>query len=246
MMIHSSSNNIDNNNNNNNHHNSIINDEHHKDTNWNKITSDDSFFTRYNNRRKIEFVPERSLEAKHDSIHATSSSNISNSCSNIKNDVESRDRKNLKDNIVVVFKGKDNTNSSSSSSSSGVSGSGTGGGNSHGSSDQSSKVIGLFDEKLVMKYIKWNKIMRIGPGFYNDGNSCYLNSTLQCLIHTPPLAQILKHETGVIMHNIGLKNQHVYTSNQQVKPILQHFQSLVNEVWNANSSGKAISPRGEL
>jgi len=54
------------------------------------------------------------------------------------------------------------------------------------------------------------------------------------------------------MHNIGLKNQqHVISTttstynHQHMKPILQHFQSLVNEVWNANSSGKAISPRGE-
>lgn len=224
MMIHNS-------NNNNNHNNTIINDEHNKDTHWNKITSDNSFFTRFHNRRRIEFVPERSLVAKNDSNHATTSSSDS---SNIHNNDESN-HKNLKDNVVVVFKGKDNTSSSSSSSS---------------TSSSDKVVVGLFDEKLVMKYIKWNKIARIGPGFYNDGNSCYLNSTLQCLIHTPPLAQILKHETAVVMHNIGLKNQqHVYTStsnHQHMKPILQHFQSLVNEVWNANSSGKAISPRGEL
>ena len=227
MMIHSS------NNNNNNNHNNTINDEHNKDTHWNKITSDNSFFTRFHNRRRIEFVPERSLLAKNDSNHATSSS--SSDSSNIHNNDESNN-KNLKDNVVVVFKGKDNTSSSSSSSST--------------SSSDNKVVVGLFDEKLVMKYIKWNKIARIGPGFYNDGNSCYLNSTLQCLIHTPPLAQILKYETVVVMHNIGLKNQqHVSTStsnhHQHMKPILQHFQSLVNEVWNANSSGKAISPRGE-
>lgn len=227
MMIHSS------NNNNNNNHNNTINDEHNKDTHWNKITSDNSFFTRFHNRRRIEFVPERSLLAKNDSNHATSSS--SSDSSNIHNNDDSN-YKNLKDNVVVVFKGKDNSSSSSSSSST--------------SSSDNKVVVGLFDEKLVMKYIKWNKIARIGPGFYNDGNSCYLNSTLQCLIHTPPLAQILKYETVVVMHNIGLKNQqHVSTStsnhHQHMKPILQHFQSLVNEVWNANSSGKAISPRGE-
>ena len=225
MMIHSS--------NNNNNHNNTINDEHNKDTHWNKITSDNSFFTRFHNRRRIEFVPERSLLAKNDSNHATSSS--SSDSSNIHNNDDSN-YKNLKDNVVVVFKGKDNSSSSSSSSST--------------SSSDNKVVVGLFDEKLVMKYIKWNKIARIGPGFYNDGNSCYLNSTLQCLIHTPPLAQILKYETVVVMHNIGLKNQqHVSTStsnhHQHMKPILQHFQSLVNEVWNANSSGKAISPRGE-
>jgi len=234
MMIHSS--------NNNNNHNNTINDEHNKDTHWNKITCDNSFFTRFHNRRRIEFVPERSLLAKNDSNHAITTSSSSDS-SNIHNNNESNN-KNLKDNnVVVVFKGKDNTSSSSSSSTT-------------SSSSSDKVVVGLFDEKLVMKYIKWNKIARIGPGFYNDGNSCYLNSTLQCLIHTPPLAQILKYETAVVMHNIGLKNQqHVisttttttstYNQHQHMKPILQHFQSLVNEVWNANSSGKAISPRGE-
>jgi ubiquitin C-terminal hydrolase len=221
MMIHSS--------NNNNNHNNTINDEHNKDTHWNKITCDNSFFTRFHNRRRIEFVPERSLLAKDDFNHAITSSSSSDS-SNIHNNDESNN-KNLKDNnVVVVFKGKGNTSTSTSSD---------------------KVVVGLFDEKLVMKYIKWNKIARIGPGFYNDGNSCYLNSTLQCLIHTPPLAQILKYETALVMHNIG-NQQHVistttstYNQHQHMKPILQHFQSLVNEVWNANSSGKAISPRGE-
>ena len=72
MMIHSC-------NNNNNNHNNTINDEHNKDTHWNKITCDNSFFTRFHNRRRIEFVPERSLIAKDDSNHATTTSSSSDS-----------------------------------------------------------------------------------------------------------------------------------------------------------------------
>lgn len=30
-----------------------------------------------------------------------------------------------------------------------------------------------------------------GVGLANNDNTCFLNATLQCLIHTPPLAEVL-------------------------------------------------------
>lgn len=30
-----------------------------------------------------------------------------------------------------------------------------------------------------------------GAGLQNNDNTCFLNATLQCLIHTPPLAEVL-------------------------------------------------------
>jgi ubiquitin C-terminal hydrolase len=116
--------------------------------------------------------------------------------------------------------------------------------------NQKQKQNGLFDPTLVQKYVNWTKVSRVGPGFFNDGNTCYLNSTLQCLVHTPAIAQILKCEPKLVLKGLGIAantsdnrdnrdkdfNQHANRS------VLQYFQSLVSEVWSGASS-RAISPR---
>ena len=69
---------------------------------------------------------------------------------------------------------------------------------------------------------------------FNHGNTCFLNSTLQCLLHTPPLVQILQSHSPEALKGLLGKS-----STQP--SISEYFQRLVIEAWS--SSGKAISPR---
>ena len=76
---------------------------------------------------------------------------------------------------------------------------------------------GLFDPAVVLKYTRWETITRVGPGLFNNGNTCFLNSTLQCLLHTPALTQVLMKESKLALN--GLERD-----ESQQKTILQLYQ----------------------
>lgn len=43
--------------------------------------------------------------------------------------------------------------------------------------------------------LSWEKVYTSGPGFHNMGNTCFLNASLQCLLHCPPFLHVLSNKT---------------------------------------------------
>ncbi|XP_047465111.1 ubiquitin carboxyl-terminal hydrolase 42 [Mugil cephalus] len=84
-------------------------------------------------------------------------------------------------------------------------------------------------ERLVLK---WAQVHRIGAGLQNMGNTCFLNSALQCLTYTPPLA------------NYMLTREHSKTCHEPGFCMMCTMQNHIIQVF-ANS-GNVIKPIGVL
>ncbi|KAM9462356.1 ubiquitin carboxyl-terminal hydrolase 42 [Clarias gariepinus] len=80
--------------------------------------------------------------------------------------------------------------------------------------------------------LKWTQVHRIGAGLQNLGNTCFLNSALQCLSYTAPLANYL------------LSREHSKTCHEPGFCMLCTMQNHIIQVF-ANS-GNAIKPLGVL
>ncbi|XP_046531249.1 ubiquitin carboxyl-terminal hydrolase 36 isoform X1 [Equus quagga] len=76
--------------------------------------------------------------------------------------------------------------------------------------------------------LKWERVYRVGAGLHNLGNTCFLNSTVQCLTYTPPLANYL------------LSREHARSCHQGSFCMLCVMQNHIVQAF-ANS-GNAIKP----
>nr|CCA25244.1 ubiquitinspecific protease putative [Albugo laibachii Nc14] len=73
----------------------------------------------------------------------------------------------------------------------------------------------IISKNEILTLMEWRNARKIGPGFSNLGNTCYLNSVLQCLCYTPCLVQYL------------LQNRNTISKKKQVNSFCA-LQSIVN------------------
>jgi ubiquitin C-terminal hydrolase len=73
----------------------------------------------------------------------------------------------------------------------------------------------LYERDKLIKMMKWKDIHRIGSGLNNLGNTCFMNSSLQCLLYIPLLNNYLFSRTPV--HS---KSVHFYSTLSSSKALL--------------------------
>ena len=105
---------------------------------------------------------------------------------------------------------------------------------------------GLCDERMVLEAHRWNNnesyVHQLTPkGFVNLGNTCFLNSTLQCLAYLPPFCQSL-----LAISEIKLKNQrNLKKKLSQGQKITSSLGSLFQRIhgFHENDRDGAIAPQ---
>ncbi|XP_062865289.1 speedy protein E3-like [Trichomycterus rosablanca] len=80
--------------------------------------------------------------------------------------------------------------------------------------------------------LEWSEELPVGAGLENNHNTCYLNSVLQCLTYTAPLASYM------------LSGEHSRTCHQNGLCMMCTMEAHITQV--LNSSGKVIEPFGVL
>ncbi|NWH76745.1 UBP42 hydrolase, partial [Piaya cayana] len=83
-------------------------------------------------------------------------------------------------------------------------------------------VCVLFPPEKIM--MSWQEVRTIGVGLQNLGNTCFLNSVLQCLTYTPPLANYL------------LSLEHTQSCNEEGFCMMCTMETHINQVLCCSTS----------
>lgn len=86
-----------------------------------------------------------------------------------------------------------------------------------------------FDQPLTSSFTSARKRKRYGAGLSNLGNTCFMNSTIQCLAHTPPLRHYFL--SGEFRNDLNRDNP-LGTGGE----LAIEFAKLLNEMWGCHDT----------